>query len=52
MMRGDPALFLMRRKPSPLAPILTARERLQPPGFERDLLPLLQDGAREARPLL
>jgi IclR family pca regulon transcriptional regulator len=32
--------------------VVTARERLQSPGFQRDLLPLLQEAAREARPLL
>ena len=32
--------------------VVTARERLQGPVFQREVLPLLQDAAREARPLL
>ncbi|HZY18418.1 MAG TPA: IclR family transcriptional regulator C-terminal domain-containing protein [Ramlibacter sp.] len=32
--------------------VVTARERLQPPVLQRDLLPVLQEAAREARPLL
>jgi len=32
--------------------VVTAAPRLQQPGFGRDLLPLLQDAAREVRPLL
>lgn len=32
--------------------VVTRRERVLQPGFGRDMLPLLQEGAREARPLV